>query len=207
MYGHPTPSVHGLWPETGSYGSSSCIRPSGSSADPITLFSCYEVRGGEPAQELWFEQHEWGKHGICAGVADATDFFRQVCELSAPPLKVLNASRGAGRTLTEMADDLRTAGFPVFSVDDIHSQIELSACASNDGKWKLAPVADFPRFCKGDVPPKPPPGPPPPPAHVCVPLQHGPPCKTDADCTDVPQCVRCAHSGFCTDVKLPPLLF
>jgi len=30
-YQHPTPSVHGIWPETGAYGTSKCIAPSVSS--------------------------------------------------------------------------------------------------------------------------------------------------------------------------------
>ena len=32
--------------------------------------------------------------------------------------------------------------------------------------------------------------------------QHGPPCSSDADCKGVPDCVRCAHSGYCTDQPL-----
>ena len=42
-YKHDTPSVHGLWPETGSYGSSECVAPSSSSTDPTKLFSCYNT--------------------------------------------------------------------------------------------------------------------------------------------------------------------
>jgi hypothetical protein len=95
----------------------------------------------------------------------------------------------------------------VFSIDEVNSQFELSACASNDGVWKLAPVARFPALCHGTVHPLLPPGPPPPlPASLCKPFAHGPPCSTDADCAAVPKCVRCARSGFCTDVRLPPLL-
>jgi hypothetical protein len=53
--------------------------------------------------------------------------------------------------------------------------------------------------------PSPPPGPAPPPsppATTCEPNKHGPPCKTDTDCSNVPKCVRCAHSGYCTDIPL-----
>jgi hypothetical protein len=39
-----------------------------------------------------------------------------------------------------------------------------------------------------------------PPATQCAADKHGPPCVTDADCTSKPNCVRCAHSGFCTEV-------
>jgi hypothetical protein len=50
LYAHPTPSVHGLWPETGAYGSSACVRPRVSAVDPAVLFPCYAVRGGVPSQ-------------------------------------------------------------------------------------------------------------------------------------------------------------
>jgi hypothetical protein len=42
VYGHTEPSVHGLWPEVGSYGTSACIAPSGSTASPTRVYSCYE---------------------------------------------------------------------------------------------------------------------------------------------------------------------
>ena len=59
-----------------------------SAAQPKELISCYD--------DLGFEQHEWGKHGVCAGVKDAKDFFTQVCALSAPPLRVMAATVAAG---------------------------------------------------------------------------------------------------------------
>jgi hypothetical protein len=34
-YHHSNPLVHGLWPETGQYGTSQCIRPSESTAKPV----------------------------------------------------------------------------------------------------------------------------------------------------------------------------
>ena len=33
--------------------------------------------------------------------------------------------------------------------------------------------------------------------------EHGPACESDVDCAHVTGCVRCAQSGFCTDVPLP----
>ena len=58
-----------------------------SSAQPKQLISCYD--------DLGFEQHEWGKHGVCAGVKDAKDFFTQVCALSAAPLSVMAATENS----------------------------------------------------------------------------------------------------------------
>ncbi len=37
-------------------------------------------------------------------------------------------------------------------------------------------------------------------ATTCVSGVHGPNCNTDADCADAPGCVRCAGSGYCTDI-------
>ena len=42
LYGHTTgPVVHGLWPETGSFGTSQCIKPSKSAETPTSLSTCY----------------------------------------------------------------------------------------------------------------------------------------------------------------------
>ena len=111
------------------------------------------MAGGQASQELGFEKHEWGKHGTCAGVANATDFFGQVCALSARPLSLLETARRAAQSLDDMSAGLTAAGFAVFATDAHNSQIELSACASNDGQWKLAAVSAFPTVCKGTAPP------------------------------------------------------
>ena len=134
-YQHPTPSVHGIWPETGAYGSSKCIAPSVSSAQPSELISCYD--------DLGFEQHEWGKHGVCAGVKDAKDFFTQVCALATAPLKVMAATVSGGGDVTRAASDLKAAGYAIFDTDPKNAQVELSACADASGTWHLAAVSDF----------------------------------------------------------------
>ena len=54
-----------------------------------------------------FETHEWIKHGRCAGVKDADDFFTQVCALSAAPLALMKEAAG----FSEMVASLRHAGF------------------------------------------------------------------------------------------------
>ncbi len=83
--------------------------------------------------------------------------------------------------------------------------MELSACAGPDAKWVLTPVADFAAACGGwtlddRITPIDPDDDDP--ADSCVPSTHGPACDTDADCADAPGCVRCAGSGYCTDVPL-----
>lgn len=201
-YEHPEPVVHGLWPEVSPYGTSSCIAP-GDASDPQEVYSCYDQRGETQSQCLSFEQHEWGAHGICAGATDAEDFFTQVCSLAVEPIAIMNATRQeSGDNLDAYVTALEAAGYSVYATDSTNSQVEITACAGPDTRWVLAPVADFPTVCGGwgdddDI------------ALVtddsvtqCVPNTHGPACTSDADCIDVSGCIRCAGSGYCTDVPL-----
>lgn len=87
-YNSPIPEVHGLWPETGSYGTSLCVAPN-ITASPIVLYSCYNQPGRTFDSCLSFEQHEWTAHGVCAGSFDAADYFTQVCNLSTAPLAIM----------------------------------------------------------------------------------------------------------------------
>ena len=190
-YHHDDVAVHGLWPETGSYGTSQCIQPSGSPDDPSTVYSCYDDESRGDA--ITFETHEWDKHGKCAGVRDVDDFFGQVCALAKAPLATMAAQRAAGSSLSDTAAALTSAGFPVWDTDAQNAQVLLSVCAGDDGKWIFAEQSQMPSLCKGKTP-GPAPSPP-----SCVPGVHGPACDTDADCAGKPNCVRCAHSGFCTD--------
>lgn len=66
---------------------------------------------------------------------------------------------------------------------------------------------DYDTVCSGPTPPGPPtpptpptpPSPPSPPSgNKCVKGAHGPACSSDADCTPITDCVRCASSGYCT---------
>ena len=92
---HPEPVVHGLWPECNSYGTSECLAPSSSSADPTIVYSCYNQEGESTSSCLSFEQHEWTTHGVCAGVSDAKDFFTQVLAR-----KILNSLTGSSSKLS-----------------------------------------------------------------------------------------------------------
>lgn len=192
-YAHSNPVVHGVWPETGSYGSSKCIKPQDSSS-PTKLAACYD--------DLSFETHEWQKHGVCAGVKDSEEFFAQVCSLSSSPLSVMSSSHANGDSLTEMASSLSSKGYPVFFVDtSSNSQIYLSACGNSEGVWTLSHVGNFGTACGGAAPTPPVPAPVPPPSPSgghCVQGKRGPPCSSDNDCNGLSECLRCARSGYCT---------
>ncbi|CAK0794031.1 unnamed protein product [Prorocentrum cordatum] len=204
-YHHAGCGVHGLWPAVGEYGSSQCIAPK-SSADATGVYTCYQQANQSESQLLWFENHEWEKHGRCAGVDGVDDFFHQICDLSAAPL----AAMGKATAFEDMVGALGRAGHPIFDVDRENDQIFLSACAAQDGRWKLADASKFQEVCGGGAPPAPgpsPPGPAPPaPAEACAKGRKGPKCGSDSDCSGIQGCVRCAHSGFCTDQPLAELV-
>lgn len=142
--GGTRPHVHGLWPAVGSYGSSKCVPPE-SPADPTSLYRCYNQENQTEADLLKFERHEWEKHGRCAGATGADDFFRQTCALSAAPLAAMT---GAG-TFDAMVASLKSHGYPIWDVDQEGGQVELSACAARDGRWRLAEASGFGAACGG----------------------------------------------------------
>ena len=154
LYAHPAPAVHGIWPEVAPYGSSACLAPSLSDANTSVVYSCYagltcpncdDDDTGDPA--LAFEAHEWGKHGVCAGVRDADDFFSQLCGLAKYPLDIMTSARAAGADFAGIASAV-SSQFSVFSVDNSTAQILLSACVTpKSGFWVLSPVAEFPAVC------------------------------------------------------------
>lgn len=190
-YKHPEPTVHGLWPQTGHYGNSKCLRPD-SGGNPEQIYPCYNQKGETRSELARFQKHEWDKHGRCAGVDSATDYFKQICTLSSSPLRIMKQERSEGADLHAMSNSLENAGYPVHELDKHTSEIHLSACAGPGGDWKLSRVEDFPQKCGtgGGS------------ATQCVPGQQGPKCSSDSDCQGMGGCVRCAKSGYCTDVKI-----
>lgn len=142
--GGTRPHVHGLWPAVGSYGNSKCIPPR-NHEDPTEIYPCYNQENQTEGDLLKFERHEWDKHGRCAGASDAADFFRQACALSAAPL----AAMAGADTFDAMVASLKSAGYPIWDVDQEGGQVELSACAARDGRWKLAKASSFVAACGG----------------------------------------------------------
>lgn len=153
-YRHNQPSVHGLWPQTGEYGSSDCLIPE-SKEPPNRIYSCYEdgaAQVGE-AHELAFEKHEWEKHGICSGTKDVDDYFGQICSLAEKPVKTMRESGGSFRDFGKMVDKLKAEGYPVYDVDYYNKQIMLSTCFNPRKKlWVIASVKNFGLFCANSTP-------------------------------------------------------
>jgi len=167
-YKHDKPAVHGLWPAIGPYGSSRCIPPTNSTKDPTQIYGCYEedkaARRRDTAAVLWFETHEWEKHGQCAGTETVDTYFQTICVLAATPVQIMTEYRRQhhDRTAPNNDDDhaieaiviiLKAAGYPVYSIDTQNMQIMLSVCAYADQNkekkksWVLADVSEFSSVC------------------------------------------------------------
>jgi hypothetical protein len=73
-YQHSTPSVHGLWPQNGQYGTSACVPPKTLQNFSGTAYlpPCYDNHEAQknPAHQESFVMHEWEKHGACSGALD-----------------------------------------------------------------------------------------------------------------------------------------
>jgi len=155
-YEHSDPTVHGLWPQVPPYGNSQCIAPKESTVTREKHY-CYKSAG---SRQAWFQNHEWTKHGICAGARNDDHFFDQVCDLSDEPLALMDRVRdektGPCQKQASEPDQERCflkiiseveKKFPVYSVDQYNDQIMLSACAGVDGIWKLASAPNFQKLC------------------------------------------------------------
>ncbi|KAJ3274048.1 hypothetical protein HDV01_003541 [Terramyces sp. JEL0728] len=135
-YNHPSPSVHGLWPETGNYGSSGCM--GGNKNAQIPTVACYN--------DYSFQKHEWQSHGVC-GATDPNTFFNTVCDLSSAPLQLMSDLNSQGYSIDDMASQMTSNGYPVFNIDYTNAQIEVSVCAGSDGSWQIADASQFSSVC------------------------------------------------------------
>lgn len=219
-YQHAKPTVHGLWPQVPPYGTSQCAKPTKSVDSPSKVYPCYSNEDGGTGAQLTFENHEWTKHGECAGAVDVDDYFGQVCQLAAAPLGIMSNQS----SFDAMATAVASAGYEIYMVDGLNKQLELSACLNSNGRWVLSATADFETKCGpggsigSGVPPAPPSNPPSGPSnqaqqnqppqttypkprpYKCEPGVRGPACHSDVECADKMGCTRCASSGFCTSV-------
>jgi len=135
------------------YGSFLYLPPTNSNSDPNTIYSCYEEEDVHHA--VWFEDHEWENHCVCAGVANAKVFFEMVCSLLAGPLNVMEEAKenfssmdnNYGDPFEAMVGYLTINSYAISSVTDHTKQIYLSVCASESGEWMLAAESDFSDVC------------------------------------------------------------
>ena len=209
IYRSSVPILHGLWPQTSGYGTSACVRPRVHDP-PDDVYACYQQPGRSRSELLKFQAHEFTKHGKCAGVSNAHEYFSQACKLAAAPLGVISAARSTGASLDDIAAALSASRYPLWKVVRATAEVHLSACASASGAWRIARRDEFASVCGGSEPaPRanvqleqttastPPAGGD---AGSCVRGRHGPRCNGDEQCKGQPGCLRCARSGFCTDV-------
>jgi hypothetical protein len=130
-YKHGAPVLHGLWPSVPPWGTSQCREPA-DSTPPSFLAPCYS--------DLAFEDHEWSKHGLCAGAPNAEVFFAQVCDLSAEPLALAKAS-----SREEAQQALTAKGYVVVPQSD--DQLGLLAYATDGSQWTLCQQSDTNEAC------------------------------------------------------------
>jgi len=134
-------AVRGLWLQGGQHGSSKCILPTGNmnyTPGTASNYSCYEKNFLDGGQA-----YTWNRHGMCAGIRDADDFFSVGCELAARPLATMRNQEVATQEYLEAPYEVdvfrsRLAG---------DSRLWLPACSRGDGRWQLSAVKDFETNC------------------------------------------------------------
>lgn len=137
-YQHPSPAVHGLWPQVGRYGNSECLHAvKGQSVQSLDI-DCYNDR--------IFEQHEWDAHGVCAA-HDPSTYFQIVCGLSKEPLEKMSILRKEGKNLNEISKAMINLGYPVIDARLGNDQLAISVCAGRDLVWKIAAQSEFKSKC------------------------------------------------------------
>lgn len=143
-YNSDKPIAHGLWPGEQPYSDSLCVTPQ-SGRKMGSLPNCMDPSWG-------FINHEWTKHGQCAGVASEEDYFSQICSISAAPLALMleELRKPGGEDLEKVGWALQEAGYPITKMSTKTQEIYLSACAvkgPNGYSWKIAAEDDFQEVC------------------------------------------------------------
>ena len=110
---------------------------------------------------LWFKTHEWEKHSQCAGTKTVDTYFQTICALAATPVQIMTEYRRQHHNRTAPNNDdhimeaiaiiLKSAGYPVYSIDTQNMQIMLRVCAyadqNKEKSWVLADVSEFSSVC------------------------------------------------------------
>jgi ribonuclease T2 len=215
-------TLHGLWP------SRSGPNDSGSYPCQCTDVP-FDPTGVAPfladMQKYWpslkgandeFWAHEWTKHGTCAAFADETAFFKETLALRSKysfftALTVAGMSPGNTYSATQLQTAIKNhnGADPLLGcVRGTNNLAEVSFCISKatntatectasvekqGGETTSCNLSEPIAWIKAGEGPTPAPG------TQCIPNTHGPACTTNANCTKFKGCIRCAHSGFCTD--------
>lgn len=135
-YKHPAPGLHGLWPETGAYGTSACQRPQNATFDASAVArQCAYVN--ETSGDWVFARHEWAKHGMCAGgPGPASAYFAQACSLARVALS--NLTGAASWQLMQAA--AQQSPF-LWGVSQPDKQLLFSVCATGiNNTWTFCTV-------------------------------------------------------------------
>lgn len=183
-------------------------------------------------QYAWGElaSHEWGKHGSCtpwsANVTEQLHYW----EWQERAFKAASAGRGPQLVSASVGRNISYRALNAAFVADMGGAQVSLVCAegcrleqawlsyeaapstleplvtpahavnmSGAGTCATCEAVHIPEWLGCPTAP-----PPTPPATTCAHDQHGPPCTSDAQCLHVSGCVRCAHSGFCTDLPAIP---
>ena len=215
-------TLHGLWPSrTGVNVANYPCQCTNETFDVSLLSSIMttldtywpSAEGANPT----FWSHEYEKHGTCAEALPALNsellFFTGALNLrqnqnSIGLLAKVGITPSSSATYKVAAISAAFPQVTILKCNPSNMLQEVATCFSKslaaidceadayggtscaDGV-KIPPVGSVPAPSAAPAPSTP--------ATQCVPGKHGPKCSSDGDCAGIPNCVRCAKSGFCTE--------
>jgi ribonuclease T2 len=164
--------------------------------------------------EFW--THEYEKHGTCAESIDSLStelkFMSGALQLRSQ-LNTVGMLQAGGITpsstatytidVFEAAVDLRTIfhckNSEITEVSTCWNKSLVQVdCDENAYGGSNCPASGIKLPPVGSIVPSPSSSPTPSTSEKCVKDEHGPKCQSNSDCTVYTDCIRCAHSGYCT---------
>jgi ribonuclease T2 len=175
---------------------------------------------GDWASYSSFCQHEWTKHGTCTKLSQLDYFNFAIYFLqqagtpqvitsnvggSVPKAQIIAAYGGAKRvSLSCGGGSFLGQVMTCWGLDNAtHAPTTRVDCPTAVLQEDSCPGSSIQITAFSSPPPSPPSPPPPPPPQggsSCLPNQHGPLCTADAQCLNYANCLRCATSGYCTNM-------
>ena len=222
-------TLHGLWPSR--EGAAECSYPCTCTAEKFDQSKIGSIlpqmtefwpSSYPPNAPFW--SHEWTKHGTCSGFQQLEYFSTTLSWLQKTNASLALKKKGIVPGSTYSASDIASAidaangAAPLLGCDrSSNSLTTVSFCLNVDatklvecdssivnagGNINSCDRSKPILFNNGAATPTRSPTAPSPGAKKCLKDKKGPPCSSNADCVDFPDCVRCAKSGFCTQVPL-----